>query len=142
MAYATVADIALSEKQLVELTDDTKSGAVDANILAGVIGRADEKINDYLRSRYHVPFTTPPASIVRTSAMLTKYFLFERRGLAKEPQRREYDDAMAYLKDLATGRAVIDEEGQPADLDRSPSRILSNKTASSAVFPKSVLDRY
>lgn len=142
MAYATVADIALSEQDLIDLTDDTDSGAVDSAILAKAIDRADRLIDSYLRGRYHTPFDPVPVEIRDMSAALAKYFLFERRQVPPDGVRRLYDDKVGYLKDLSTKRAELDETGQSGDLDRSPSRILSNKTAASAVFPKSVLDRY
>lgn len=143
MPYSTVADIALSEQDLIDLTDDTESGAVDTGVLASTIDRADRMIDSYLGGRYNVPFAITPPDVKRLSATLAKYYLHERRmPTVPDGVRRQYDDAMTYLKDLVAKRATLDETDQPADLDRSPSRILSNKTASSAVFPKSVLDKY
>lgn len=142
MAYSTVADIALSEQDLIDLTDDTDSGAVDAAILAAEIDRADRLIDSYLRGRYHTPFDPVPPEIVELSAALTKYNLYDRRGLVDDIIRRDRDDRVSFLKDLTADRARLDETGQPADIDRSPSRIVTNKTSNSRMFPPDVLNKW
>lgn len=141
MPYSTASDIA-PQQDLIDLTDDTGSGSADSTHINAAIGRADRLIDSYLRGRYNVPFSPAPPEITRMSATLAKYFLYERRGMVSEAVKREHELTMAYLKDLGAHKASLDETDQSADIDRSTSRILSNKTDQSAVFSKSVLDRY
>lgn len=143
MAYATQSDLNLSQDDLIGLTDDAGTGAVVAAVLVAAIGRADRLIDTYLRGRYVTPFNPAPAEVTEISAAVAKYYLEQRRfSTPTEGTTLAYRDAMSVLKDLQSGRATLSGEGQEEDLDRKPGRVVSNKTAESRVFSKSVLDRF
>lgn len=143
MAYSTQADIPLSNEMLVQATDDAGTGSLNQGVLDATIQRADRLIDAYLRGRYVVPFNPAPPEVVELSAQLTRYYLEERRlSTPTEGARQAYKDAMTVLKDLQAGRATLSTAGQTSEIDQKPGRIVSNKTAESRMFPKSLLDRF
>lgn len=115
MSYCTQGDIEklLPEQELVELT--TESGnAVDAEVVTEAIAKADAQIDSYLGVKYAVPFASVPERVRSVSVDLAIYYLFTRRSVAPELRQRNYDNAIAYLKDVAAGRAVVMDGGHEA----------------------------
>jgi phage gp36-like protein len=109
MAYSVKADIQkeISDAELIGLTDDAGTGAiVDAPIIAA-IARADALIDSYAGKVETVPFTTVPDIIKQHSITIAIYFLFARRSVVPENRAQNYKDAVAWLKDLAVGKAAL-----------------------------------
>lgn len=140
--YATQADIPIDGRSLINLTDDAGTGAVNVDVLNAAIGRADRTIDAYLRGQYIVPFDPVPPEVRSLSADLTWYLLEQRRTMVTEASRQAHQDALRMLKDLQSGRAVLSTAGQTSSIEQPPGRIVTNKTANHALFPKSVLDRF
>ncbi len=113
MAYSAQTDIAklLTPAQLVQLTDDNADGSADAAVIAEAIAEADAEIDGYLGSRYTVPVSPVPTLLRNFSVAISLWKLYGRRSLANERRRQEYEDAIAKLKDLATGRMVLPATG-------------------------------
>lgn len=113
MAYSTQADIAklLTPAQLVQLTDDNADGVADAANVTEAIAQADAEIDGYLGSRYTVPVSPVPALLRQLSVAISIWRLYSRRSVLNELRRKDYDDSVARLKDLATGRMVLPAAG-------------------------------
>ncbi len=112
MAYCTQADLLkfIAPAALAELT--TEVGDVpDADVVAEAIARADAEIDAYLGKRYTLPLAEVPARVRSLSVDLAIYHLFTRRGLADEVRRQRYEDGLAFLRDVAAGRAELQELG-------------------------------
>jgi phage gp36-like protein len=114
LAYATQNDLQLrvTDQELQQLTDDDRSGAIDADVVSGVIDEASAIVDSYCRDRYVVPLqeSTDATRITRDIAI---YLLYSRRPQKmQDTVRQRYEDAMALLKDISTGKASLD---QPAD---------------------------
>jgi phage gp36-like protein len=105
--------------QYASTTDLTNIG-LPAQALAGVsftiqtehLTKASARIDSYLRAHYTLPLASPyPDEIVDACAHLAAYTLLVRRGY--DPGkfdatfRLNYEDAIAYLKDLSAGRAAL-----------------------------------
>lgn len=108
MAYCTQADVEklISREELAQLT--TESGSEpDSDVLAEAITKADAEIDAYCGKQYTVPFSPVPDRIEALSVDMAIYHLFSRRSIAPEIRRQKYEDAIAFLKDVARGLAVV-----------------------------------
>jgi phage gp36-like protein len=109
MAYCTEADLLhrVDEDTLSQLTSDT--GGVDSAVVDRAISAADEEIDGYLAVHYTLPFAVTPDRVRDLSADIAIYNLYGRRD-ADIPENRKdrYRDAVAFLRKLAEGKAVLD----------------------------------
>lgn len=107
MSYCTTADLEeqISALELLELTDDSGSGAVDVSVVARAIADADAEIDSYCGGRYGVPFSPVPAMIRKLSVDLAIYNLYSRRSVLSisEERQKRYDNALRFLRDVARG---------------------------------------
>lgn len=109
--YAVQADLLqrLTAAELVQLTDDARSGAVNAAIVSGALVEATGQIDSYVRSRYQTPLQTS-STATRLCRDIAVYLLYQRRPQQmKETVRQAYEDAVSFLKDIATGKAQLDQ---------------------------------
>jgi phage gp36-like protein len=104
------------EDELAQLTAE-EGELPDPQVVAEAIARADAEIDSYLALRYPVPLTTASKRVKSLSVDLALYQLYSRRGLAPEVRRRRYEDAVAFLRQVALGQAVIDGAGGDAPED-------------------------
>jgi phage gp36-like protein len=115
MAYATQDDLVplrMTESELVQLTDDTKSGEVNADVVTAVLEEASGRVDSYCRGRYVTPLQ--PSDVVKALTLdIAVYLLFSRRRNAKmsDTVHDRFDQAMALLKDISTSKASIDQPG-------------------------------
>lgn len=128
MAYCTQdgdtpGDIAPSKITISKLTQLTCDESVDATAIVqsaidDAIAGADADIDSYAGRKYPVPFDPVPAKIKQLSVALAVYNLHEKRidvlgGEIPKSIRDMRDDAIAFLKDVAKGVAVIDGAVKP-----------------------------
>lgn len=111
MAYATQSDLLLrvTDQELQQLTDDDRSGQVDQDIVNGVLDEASAIVDSYCRTRYAVPLqqSTDATRVTRDVAV---YLLFSRRPQKmQETVKDRYEEAIALLKDVSTGKASLDQ---------------------------------
>ena len=72
------------------------------------------KMDTYLRAQYTLPFAQPfPAELVSCNAVMAAYAILQNhRGFAPadvdDGFRLRYEDCLAWLKDLSTGKAALD----------------------------------
>ena len=113
MAYATQSELTplrLTQAELVQLTDDTNSGEVNAAVVSAALEEASGKVDSYCRARYVTPLQVGD-DVVGLTIDIALYLLFSRRRNAKmtETIRTRYEDAMAFLKDIASEKASLDQ---------------------------------
>lgn len=120
MPYCTQADIQaleLTEKELIQLTDDTDAGSVDSVMVTAAIAKADAEIDAYCQAVYTVPFTTIPAIVKGWSATLAAFNLYRNRPKPTTIVDR-YNKVMSWLKDVQQAKAAIagitDDSSLPA----------------------------
>jgi phage gp36-like protein len=109
MPYSIKSDIQkeISDQELIGLTDDEGTGVMNDGRITEAIAGADALIDSYCGAIAEVPFTTVPAIIKHYSITIAIYFLFLRRSQIPEARKKSYDDAIAHLKDISKGIAVI-----------------------------------
>ena len=146
MAYSTLNDLiaASSEKDILELTDDARTGEINAGFVSEAISKADAIIDSYVSGRYITPIAAPvPLIIGDISAQLAIYFLYERRFRANMPESimKIYSNLIAQLKSVHDGMMDIPAETLGNGIMGSgPTRC--NKTAADRLFPWSKLNEW
>ncbi len=119
MAYCLKADLLekVDESILIQLTDDDGLGVVADDVVTKAIEDADAEIDGYCGKRYSVPFSTVPGMIKKLSQDIALYNLFQRRSGATEEKKRDYENAIRFLRDVSKGAVSLgadDPDGVPA----------------------------
>jgi phage gp36-like protein len=118
MAYAVQSDLVplrLTQAELVQLTDDTNSGQANAAIVSAALEEASGRVDSYCRGRYATPLQVGD-DVKGMTLDIAVYLLFSRRRNAKmaETIRQRYEDAIAFLKDVAAAKASLDQPASQA----------------------------
>lgn len=118
MTYATLDQLIekLGEQLLVTLTDREQplTGGIVIDVVDRAIADADAVIDGYLAGRYRLPIEGGvPALLVDYALTITAYKL--HRFKPDEKIQKDYDDAIAALKLIATGTIRLNIAGvEPA----------------------------
>lgn len=78
--------------------------------LTRAIDDAQSEIDSYLSSRYSVPMATPSAVIKRLTGDIARYCLCG--DIATETVQKRYDAAVAFLRNVAAGKAALGIEAE------------------------------
>lgn len=136
MSYIVQADLLsqLSGAQLIQLTDDNKTGVVDTDKVTRAIAEAEAEVNGYIATKYSVPVASPVPDLVKQLAIdVAIYRLYRRRQRVPDDVRTAYEDAVKKLEGIAKGLVTLGIEPPPAE---------SSKATSGEIFgPKRVFDR-
>jgi phage gp36-like protein len=119
MGYCTVDDLLL----LIPLAELAEISAEDQDlpdylVVENAIDKASAEIDSYLGVRYILPLAAAPAQLRNLSVDMALYHLYSRRSIAPPVRRQKYDDAVAFLKQVAAGQAVVDGAGDPTEDNR------------------------
>jgi len=140
MAYATKADLQqrITDAKLVQLTDFDNTGEIDDARISTALNLASATIDSYTSGRYTLPLVVSD-QVKDICLTIAEFKLYEGRQLIATPRGFEahpvadaYDRAIGFLKDVAAGRASLDQPGktQAAETEvKGPDR-----TAKPAVF--------
>ncbi|MES9873152.1 MAG: phage protein Gp36 family protein [Candidatus Sedimenticola sp. 6PFRAG7] len=122
MSYCSQQDLVerYGETELVQLTDKTGSGEIDAQIVANAIADADSEIDDRLGSRYKTPIRPVTRSLVRVACDIARYYLYDDH--ATEHVAERYKNAVKFLDGVASGKISI-------GIDAAGARPESNNSA-------------
>jgi phage gp36-like protein len=141
MAYCSQDDILkmIPQAELAELT--AESGEIpDDAVVAEAISKAGAEIDSYLGVRYQVPLPPPVPERVRTLAVdLAIFHLYSRRSVAPVVRRQKYEAALAFLKAVAAGQAVV--EGTGGELPGTE-REIGELTSATRVFRRDTLEEW
>lgn len=115
MTYATPQDLIdrFGQDELVELTDRSRLGAIDAAVIARALADADAEIDGYLSGVCPLPLVSVPPRLVKIAADIARYQLYDRA--VTDAIKARYDDAIKYLRLLAGGQVSLglDAANQP-----------------------------
>jgi len=140
MAYSVLEDLLkmIPEEELAQIT--TESGDdPDPAIVAEAISQADAEIDSYLGRRYQVPLSPVPPRVKALSVDLAIYHLYSRRSVAPPVRRQNYEAAVAFLKQVAAGQAVVEiSGGEPPGVNRD----LGELTSATRVFKRDTLGEW
>lgn len=116
--YCTQADIEqkrIPTATLIQLTDDSDTGLVDAVIVAGVIAEADGVVDSFLRGRYPLPLDPVPDIVATISQDITVYYLFARKPEFDPPTAvsDRYKSALVLLQRIQDGKMPLYDVAAP-----------------------------
>ncbi|WP_374653117.1 gp436 family protein [Dongia sp.] len=137
MSYANQADMVArcSVADLIALTDrvEPPANVIDTVVLQAALDQATGLMDGYLAGQYTVPLATPTDDVKLRCVHLTYYLL--HRDTAPEKVRKDYEDALRWLRDVADGRIHLtgaqvpapESSGNEAQID-APDQIFTNST--------------
>jgi phage gp36-like protein len=109
--YASLQDLIdrYGAHELVQVADRSEppSGSPDSDIVDRALTDASATIDTYLSAKYAVPASPVPASIQGVCCTIARYLLHDDH--ATDRIRQAYEDAMRWLRDVSTGKAIIAE---------------------------------
>lgn len=100
---------------LVDLTDRATppSGAIDADVVTRALDDTNALIDGYLKGRYLLPLATTPPLLTDLAQQIAIYKLHKQ--MVSDKIQRDYDGAIATLKQIANGIVRLDVAGvEPA----------------------------
>lgn len=103
-------------------SDELAAVEAVAATLQGVIGDAVSTVDGYLAARYALPLSPVPASVSRYTADIARYYLYDDN--ATETIQKRYDAAMAYLRDVASGKAALGSAENAELPAQNPARLV------------------
>lgn len=113
MAYCVLEDIRqiILDAELLQLTDDARSGVINEPRVGQAIASADAEIDGYCAARYTVPFSPVPPIIKKCSVDIAVYNLYARKTMSiPEARQVRYDNAVRILKDISAGKISLEED--------------------------------
>ena len=111
MPYATQADVIArlsgGEEDLIRLTDraDPPLDVVDAAVFASAQVDATATINSFVMVKHTLPLTPVPTTLVGIECDLIIFNLMRARP--SDDVRKARDDALRFLRDVASGKASL-----------------------------------
>lgn len=127
MTYATKQDLIdrYTEGELVRLTDtvNTPKSTIDDTAVDRAIADAESLINGYLRSRMETPVSPARRDLTTATCKLARYYLY--KDLATERVRDDYEDVIAWLKDIASGKVSLGDDTSAIEAPSSGSPQIS-----------------
>lgn len=106
MPYATASELEhhLGSDRYIDLADRDRDGAADAAAVASALTKASSLADSYCSHLLPIPTPYPEALVDAVLAIAT-YRL--AGNAATEDERQQYDDAVAWLRDVSRGRARL-----------------------------------
>jgi phage gp36-like protein len=119
MAYCSQDDLVkmISLTELAELTAES-GNEPDAVVVAEAIVKAAGEIDSYLAMRYVLPLAATPPQVQSLAVDMALYHLYSRRSVAPKVRQQKYDAAVAFLKEVAAGQALVEGAGEPSGDNR------------------------
>lgn len=130
MGYCTLTDIMtyVPERELIETTDDTNTGEVNASLVDTIISDASELVDGYLSALYSVPLADVSKLIKSITVDIAVYLLYSRRLSLEMPDSlsARYKNALNLLEKIRKGEISL---GMPtATTESTPaSAVVSNR---------------
>ncbi len=107
MPYATPEDLetALGYDAYRVVGDLDGDGVVDDAAVDAALEAATSIIDSYLAK--YVPLATVPSTVVNACVTIANHKLRVKRDRTTEDSRRDYDDVIRWLRDVACGKAEL-----------------------------------
>lgn len=134
MPYATQTHLedAFGADEVLQIADRDRDGLPDAGFVDAALDRADSLIDGYLAGRYALPVSPVPPVLTATACDLARYWLYD--DAAPDRVRQAFEDAMAWLKDVAAGKVLLQLPAAAAGVSagspdhEAPDRLFSAET--------------
>ena len=108
-AYAVQSDMVnLYGLNEVTICSDWDSvGTIQPINITNSLQAASSLMDRYIAVRYTVPLVVVPDDLVRVCCDIGMYLLCPTAGTITEQKQKRYDQAVAFLKDLSSGKATL-----------------------------------
>jgi phage gp36-like protein len=105
MAYVTIAQLTnrLGSDRYISLTDRNRTGSPDDVAAAAALDGASSTADSYLAA--FLPISPVPEALVEAIIAIATYAL--AGNAATEDERRRYEDALRWLRDVQASRAAL-----------------------------------
>ena len=121
--YATRAELTtrFGAEELIQLTDRTNipPTTIDDDVIAEATGDANSVVDGYLAAKYALPLSDVPASVVKAACDIARAYLHGDHASELIVKARE--QAVAWLRDVATGKVQLSAAGTEVSSDAEPS---------------------
>jgi phage gp36-like protein len=139
VAYASQQDLIdrYGEDELIQLTDRANLPAttIDAAVVSAAIRDAENLADSYIAKKYQVPLVPVPDVLIPMICQIGRYYLHGRRLDKDDPVTRDFERAIAWLKDVANGTVQLEADGKTSGQSgggavqvSAPGRIFSRDT--------------
>lgn len=129
MAYATQTTLEqqFGADEVLRSGDRDNDGSIDVvdgeNVVTKACSLAQGIVDGYLGVKYEVPVDPVPEVVVNHTGAIALYLLSDGADTLTEEKRRRYEDAIAWLKDVAAGKATLGVDPPADPLVSSPVRM-------------------
>ena len=108
-AYATQQNIidTYGNDVLVVAADRDGDGNADAGVVDEALNQATAEMDSYIAVKYELPLPSVPAVLVPQCVDIALYRLSLDANAMTEEIRQRYEDAVAWLKAIAAGKASL-----------------------------------
>lgn len=108
MPFATVQDLTLrfGTEELMLLSDRHHAGEVDEAVVSAALEDADAEIVSMIGHAVAIDAANPPRNLRRVAGDIARYRLYGANP--PEAVRKNYEDALAFLRRVADGKATLD----------------------------------
>jgi phage gp36-like protein len=121
MTFASAQDLQdrIGLPELLLVADRDGDGAPDAEVIASRLEDATSEVVSLIAGAATVDPANVPRNIVRITCAIARYYLYG--ATAPDEVRRQYEDAVSFLKLVRTGQAGLDGgAAAPAAVQPSP----------------------
>ncbi len=107
MPYASLEDLIdrAGETEIRQIADRDRDGTPDPEVIAAAIQDAGNLIDGYVGAKYDLPLPSVPALVGTWAVSIARYVL--HRNKAPDHVKKDYDDAIAALKDVGRGLIAL-----------------------------------
>jgi len=109
MAYCTLQNLKdrFDESELMQLTDESNVGEIDAVVANRAIADADAEINSYLVA-YTLPLANVPGNFELMACDLVRFYLYKNQ--IPDVVDTRYKKAIRYLEKVAEGKIKLEPD--------------------------------
>ena len=107
--YATVDQLVrqFGQREVIALSDRENTGEMDETVLGDALDNASSEIDSYLASRYAMPLNPVPKMLSSLCGDIARYRLCSGETRMTEEIEKRYKAATDFLKQVASGVAVL-----------------------------------
>lgn len=118
MPYATTDDLisAFGLNEMIAISDREGDGVVDGSVTLEALTRASSEADSYIAARYTLPLSSVPEALKSAVCDMARYRLTGGEASQTDVIVERYKAAIAWLRDISTGRAVLPDAMASGDV--------------------------
>lgn len=120
MAYATRAEFIeqYGQDAVLVVADRDGDEVIDDQVVDKALARASAEIDSYVSAKHRLPLPVVPERFAGLAGDIAMYLLSSEGGALTEDKRKRYEDAISYLRRVASGDAGL---GLPTPVEQESS---------------------